>query len=315
MTDLSQREFNATGVNPCVFWLTDFGHQDGYVGVMKAVVMKALDKQASNRPVTMIDISHDIPAFDIRAGAWVLERLLPYAPNQSVFVCIVDPHVGSPQQMPLLVYCPQKSWVFLAPDNGLLTSVIHYLKLLALDWQACILDKLLLERLLGVATNRSVSATFHGRDIYSPLAAWALSTLIDAQPGLAKTDIEDCFTQDKDAHCQPVVFENWQAPHQIAYVDHFGNVITRLRPDDMPDLPQPGQQYLVTLSDGAFEFRWVTHYQEGHTHEVIGLWGSHGYLEWACPSGSAARFLQAQHGMTLALGQPFILETTELEQV
>ena len=315
MTDFSPLDSNQDAsrrepATPCLFWLTDFGQKDGYVGVMKAVVMKLLAKHATNipvaMPVTMIDVSHDIPAFDIRSGAWVLERLLPYAPNQSVFVCIVDPHVGSPEQLPLALYCPQKAWVFLAPDNGLLTPVIDYLTDLGLVWQAYPLDKPVLDKLLGVAEN-TVSVTFHGRDIYSPIAAWALTYLRDS-----KGPFGEVFTEDRENHCQPVVFENWQASHQIVYIDHFGNVMTRLSPDDWSDSPVPGQQYLVKLRNGTFSFRWVRHYQEDHTKEVVGLWGSHGYLEWACPSGNAAMFLKDHFGLSLLPGQSFTLEKQEL---
>ncbi len=290
-----------------MFWLTDFGQQDGYVGVMKAVVMKELARRQVKRPVSMIDVSHDIPAFDIRSGAWVLERLLPYAPDQAVFVCIVDPHVGNPGQAPLMLSCPEKAWVFLAPDNGLLTPVIQYLQALNLQFTACLLSQSILEELLGAPPDgqRTISSTFHGRDIYSPMAAWALGDISGFQP-----------TQEI---CQPALLESWDRPNQIAYLDGFGNVITRLAPSDLaaalPHPPQCGQRFRVTLPQGAFTFCWRDYYQQVDdlqrnlkTEDIVGLWGSHGFLEWACPSGHAVHFLETHWNILLTPGQTFTLE-------
>ena len=130
---------------------TDFGTADGFVGAMKGVIL-SLAPQA-----TVIDITHGIPPHDIRAGTFALETALPFFPQNAIHVVVVDPGVGS-ERAAILVETERGR--FVAPDNGVLTSVVPHdstARLYSLDqpnyWR------------------RQVSATFHGRDVFAPVAA------------------------------------------------------------------------------------------------------------------------------------------------
>src|SRR5688572_5908577 len=100
---------------PTIALLTDFGERDGFVGILKGIMLSRLDL-----PVPIVDISHQVEPQNIRQASWILQSALPYFPGNTIFVCIVDPGVGSQEQASLLCYWPQRKQIFIAPDNSLL---------------------------------------------------------------------------------------------------------------------------------------------------------------------------------------------------
>jgi len=180
---------------------TDFGTQDGYVGVMKGV-MAGIAPNA-----TFVDISHEIPPQDVRSTAYVLWTMLPYFPEKSVHMVVVDPGVGTSRR-PIAAKTP---WgLLVGPDNGVFSYVWHaappemIVELASSDYQ------------LG-----AVSATFHGRDIFAPAAAY-----LAAGVPLPKFGAE---IKDPVRLPLPRLEITDGALHgEILYIDHFGNVITSI---------------------------------------------------------------------------------------
>lgn len=174
---------------------TDFGITGPYVGQMKSV----LCQQAPMTPV--IDLMHDAPAFDPQAAAYLLASLVSDFPQDSVFLCVVDPGVGS-QRKPLIARINQR-W-FVGPDNGLFNIVAqralgnNQVKWWEISWQP--------ERL---------SSSFHGRDLFAPVAAMLANG--EAPPG----KLHDISPE--RIKCWPSDLE------KIIYIDHFGNAMTGIR--------------------------------------------------------------------------------------
>lgn len=154
---------------PSVALLTDFGERDGFVGVLKGVMLSRLDQA-----VPLVDISHHIAPQDIWQGAWVLGSAYPFFAAKTVFVAIVDPHVGSDDQAALIAYWPEREQVFIAPDNGLLTSV---LQAAGPALQVSDIRRSDLYR-KGTLSPQGRSQTFHGRDVYAPIVALSVNALL-----------------------------------------------------------------------------------------------------------------------------------------
>jgi len=149
---------------PSIALLTDFSDRDGFVGVMKGVMLSLL-----SQPVPMIDISHQIEPQNIRQGMWVLDSAYPYFPAKTIFLSVVDPGVGHAEQACLLAFCPQRQQLFIAPDNGLLTPLYEAAgdELQIRDIR---LSTLFQEDSLSI---KGRSTIFYGRDVYAPMTALA----------------------------------------------------------------------------------------------------------------------------------------------
>ena len=157
---------------PIITLLTDFGAADVFVGSMKGVIL------GINPHVQIIDLTHDIPAHNIRAGAYLLHSASRHFPPGTIHVAVVDPGVGS-ERRPLLV--TTRSYHFLAPDNGLLSYI------LASEPKAEVRELTAKQYFLG-----TVGSTFHGRDLFAPVAARlaAGATLAQAGTPLDPADLD-----------------------------------------------------------------------------------------------------------------------------
>ncbi len=241
--------------------ITDFGQQDGYVGIMKGVIRQI------NQRADIIDISHDIPPQDTLAAAFVLWNAYKYFPEQTIFVCVVDPGVGSDRDIILI---KSNKYLFLAPDNGLLDYVMS-------DFS----DEMEVYRLNNAAYFLpEVSSTFHGRDIFSPVAAH-----------LSRG--EHALTLGERIHAQIPQSPFYKITHTgnfsgvVIYIDTFGNMITSL------ELPRGVKG---TASIKKNEIAITSTYSLSPPGELIALRGSHGLLELAVNQGSAAQILKVNYG-------------------
>jgi S-adenosylmethionine hydrolase len=205
---------------PPIALLTDFGLRDGYVGVMKGVI-------ATIAPTTqVIDITHEVEPQQVAAGAWLLSTAYRYFPTGTIFVCVVDPGVGSQRRALAL---QAGAWFFVGPDNGLFSYVLEEQPLhlaVALEHPAYRLPE--------------VSTTFHGRDIFAPAGAHLAR-------GLA---LEELGPQIEPSTLQRLASPRAQRQGQqisasIIYVDHFGNLITSIPLSLVPDLFSAPQAQLV----------------------------------------------------------------------
>lgn len=263
---------------------TDFGTADGYVGTMKGVILSIAPQ------VQPVDLSHAIPAHDVRAAAYVLYAAAPFFPEDTVHLVVVDPGVGTERRA--LAFRTDRA-VFVGPDNGLFT----YLLMEVDRWQAVELNDAAyhLER---------VSATFHGRDVFAPAAAHLAAGVPLEELGAPVTD--PLFLP------PPRLDVGWEEiAGQVLHVDRFGNLITSIG-----RLHGAGRELKLTP---AFQAQSVPRasFPPGRVHvEIAGtrlsgihrtygaveagrplaLVGSGGFLEIGVREGSAAEHLTARRG-------------------
>jgi len=183
--------------------LTDFGLSDSYVGVMKGVI-------AGLAPgVVCIDISHEIQPQDIAGAAWVLASSYRYFPPRTIFVCVVDPGVGS-QREPVALHAGE--WFFVGPNNGLFSYILQ---------EQAVHEAVVLANSAYHLSH--VSMTFQGRDIFAPVAAFLARAvpLADLGPAIQASALQQLnialpFMQDEAISAQ------------VVHVDRFGNLITNI---------------------------------------------------------------------------------------
>ena len=274
--------------HPLIALLTDFGTQDHYVGVMKGV-MKSICPGAE-----FIDITHHIPAQDVRAAAFTLMNAYTYFPASTVFLVVVDPGVGTPRK-PVAVQ--KEGRRFIAPDNGVLS---YTLKQLDGDLSAAEID---INR-YGLSTTHST--TFHGRDIFAPAAAHLAN-------GVTVSEIGPTMQALKPLPMPQMHIDSEQVRGEVVYVDHFGNLVTsigicRWTPNGTIQLDTHSQPIVpdatVTLKRTIVGPISRT-YGDIPTGQALALIGSSGYLEVAVNQGSAAEHFNAKPGdpITLTLNE------------
>jgi S-adenosyl-L-methionine hydrolase (adenosine-forming) len=254
--------------SPIITLTTDFGASDWFVGSVKGVILSI------NPHAQIIDISHQIAPGDIASGAFILANACSFFPPGAIHVAVVDPGVGS-QRAALIVQT--RIGFFVGPDNGLFSIVLEQH------------PPLQVRRLMNPRFFRaSVSATFHGRDVFAPAAAH-----------LSRGTALSAFGPRQADYCRlpraVIVTEPGILTGEISYVDRFGNAITNIPGSSMSPTGRP------RLRVKRRSLRLVTHYQAGPPGQPIALVGSHGYIEIAVNGGSAARLLRLNPGMSVKL--------------
>jgi S-adenosylmethionine hydrolase len=269
-------------VNSVITLTTDFGADDAYVAVMKGVIL------STNPEVTIVDITHSVEPQNVYQAAFILGYTYRYFPKKTVHVAIVDPGVGSERHGVIL---KTPSALFVAPDNGILSYVIDELSSAKGSVAQYSPDQDLVTLGKGFEAvaiteprfwRHPVSTTFHGRDIFAPVAA-ALS--LDISP-------YECGEKITSLHVfpilKPLVDYQGKLTGTVLYVDHFGNLITNIKKSDLPgkDIPiEVAGRIIQGITD---------YYAEGE--ELMAIIGSSGYLEIALKNGSAADFLNTTIG-------------------
>ncbi len=248
-----------------VTFTTDFGLQDPFVGIMHGVVLNI-------HPETrIVDICHAVPSFNVLDGAWTIAQSYRFFPPRSVHVVIVDPGVGS-QRRPILAETDDS--IFVAPDNGVLSLVEK-------RESSFTVRHITAERYFL----QPVSQTFHGRDIFAPVAGWL-------SKGIAPADFGPEITDYVRLPLPPVKqVESHRLCGAVLKVDKFGNLITNLTELEVPGLfstATPGVKLVVA---GRVITRVCRSYAEGGDEEFFALVGSSGYLEIAARQASAAEKL------------------------
>jgi hypothetical protein len=232
--------------------LTDFGTRDPYVAAMKGVI-------AARTDVPIVDLTHDIAPYDIFGAAWFLRAIVRYWPAETIFVCVVDPGVGTARK---IVAAEQNGQIFLAPDNGLL-SLIATAQIVSVDNTSLFLP--------------DSSNTFHGRDRFAPVAAALANAtpLADLGPR-TKTIVQLRYDP-------PVYGETVHGT--IVSIDRFGNLITDIEASRIPFAPF------------ALEARGITidRLEQTYAGAALGAFliaGSSGCIEISVANDSAADRLQ-----------------------
>jgi S-adenosylmethionine hydrolase len=257
---------------PLITLLTDFGTRDAYVASLKGVILSL------NPEANLVDLSHEVPPQDIRAGALILAAAAPFFPPGAIHLAVVDPGVGG-RRRGLAARCRGCYWV--GPDNGL----FHFIFGRAPD--------LALVSLENPAYFRpQVSATFHGRDIFAPVAAHlSLGVALDRfGPRLTDPVVLDI----PQPGFAPTVITG-----EIISVDRFGNLISNLR---VAEVTAWLQEAGLRLQAGPLTLtRLARTYAEVAPGEFLALEGSHGFLEIACAQDNAARRLEAGVGLAVQI--------------
>lgn len=267
---------------PLVTLTTDFGLADHFVGTIKGVILKI------NPEVEIVDIGHQISSYDIFDAAYTLEQSYRFFPLGTIHLVVVDPGVGTARR-PLLARTGE--YKFVAPDNGVLSLV--YEREQNVEVRHVTSDHYFLN---------PVSNTFHGRDVFAPVAGWLSKGLEVDKFGELITDFI------RFASPKPKKVKDDFIKGVTLRVDKFGNIITNITPQDVPELfsenPPPfkiiiNRQEITSLS---------LSYSMGKPSELFAIVGSSGYLEISTNRGSAAKALNvgrgAEVGLMIGKGSP-----------
>jgi S-adenosylmethionine hydrolase len=258
---------------PVVTLLTDFGTADYFVAAVKGVILTV------NPLVSIVDITHEIPPQDIEAGAFTLLSCYRDFPAGTVHMAVVDPGVGSARRA---IVVSAGSHCFVGPDNGLFSYI--------LDREP---SAQVFHATARAYFRESPSTTFHGRDIFAPVAA-ALSKGV--KPAKLGPQIEDAV---RLPSLSPVKRRDGKVEGRIIQIDRFGNCITNLT---RADLPETEGKRLLIKRRVIKTFRRFYADERGSktgltsTPELFAIWGSAGFLELAINGGSAAKLLHAKRG-------------------
>ncbi|MFQ6121698.1 MAG: S-adenosyl-l-methionine hydroxide adenosyltransferase family protein [Dehalococcoidales bacterium] len=266
---------------------TDFGLADAYVAAMKGVILSI------NPEAKLIDICHSIRPQNISQAAFVLSTAYQFFPKRTIHVVVVDPGVGT-ERRAIILRTPLAD--FVAPDNGVLSYVIQQSSSKPINVNRQQVE--LAPELEAVAITKPqfwrspVSSTFHGRDIFAPVAA-------QLSLGSPPVDFGETITS--------LIMIPLSRPYKTAadtlaghvlHIDNFGNLITNIKSDDLP-------KQTVTIEVGNQLIRGLSHtYEEGRG--LLALIGSSGYLEISLKGGSASAFLNAEAGseVKIRIGAP-----------
>ena len=254
---------------------TDFGLNEHYVGAMKGVIY------GIHSTAVIVDITHGVQSFDVLDGAIAISQAYSYFPKDTVHVVVVDPGVGSARR-PILASVG--TYYFLAPDNGVLSLVYQR-------------EERVLVRHISAEHyfHTPVSNTFHGRDIFAPVAAYLSKGVDPAKFGDEITDYVR-FAAPRPKAAGP---NTWKAV--VLKSDKFGNLITNITAQDVPQLfDRTAQSFKLTVGKTEVT-KLCTSYSDGAPGELFAVVGSSGFLEISANKGAAARLAGADKGAEITL--------------
>ena len=252
---------------PIITLLTDFGTKDHYVASMKGVILNI------NPQCLLVDITHQVNPYDIEEGAFILASAYSYFPKGTIHLSVVDPGVGGIRKPILIV---TQNYFFVGPDNGLFTYIAQREKVkqvVALTKKKYFFSK--------------ISSTFHGRDIFAPVAAH-LSLGIKPNAFGHKIDSLECLGFE-----EPFIKEG-KLLGEILHVDTFGNLVINI---DEGKLFRFIQRRSFVIRAGRKTIHGLKKgYWEAKKGELIALWGSGGFLEISIREGNAQKILKVKKG-------------------
>ncbi len=255
--------------------LTDFGLQDHYVGSMKGVMLSL------NPELHFVDITHLVPRHDIFTGAFILGQAVACFPPGTIHLAVVDPGVGTARKA---LVATAASQYFVAPDNGLLTYVMNAVE----DFSAH-------EVTADHYFRKPVSATFHGRDVFAPVAAWLSRDIPLRQFG---PGIENPVRLKIPV---PAKVRDTLVQATVIAIDQFGNLITNLRPKELAAFAGGESRPCKVLAGKREISSFRKTFAEGKPGELFVVPGSSGYLEIVMREGSAASELALKSGAPIGV--------------
>lgn len=256
---------------PVITLLTDFGTADYFVGAVKGAIL-SVSPQA-----VIVDITHEIQPHDVAAGAFTLLATYETFPVGTVHIGVVDPGVGSARR-PIIVRAGGQ--FFVGPDNGIFTYVY---------------DREPSHQVFHLTANKyfrpSPSTTFHGRDIFAPVAAALSNGVTPEELGPLINDEVRLKTSLKSE-----VLKNGNIKGRIIHIDRFGNCITNFTRDLFYR-----SKHSTLLIKGKTIHQFRDFYNDGPPKSLFAIWGSAGFLEISVNGSSAAAILHANRGDTVTL--------------
>jgi S-adenosylmethionine hydrolase len=259
--------------NAIITLTTDYGTNDHLVGTLKGVILKI------NPEATIVDITHNVAPFDLLDAALAIGSAYSYFPPRTIHVVVVDPGVGT-ERRPLLVTAENQ--YFVAPDNGVLSMIYER-------------EENVVARNVTAAHYflQPISKTFHGRDIFAPIAAWLSKGWQTASMGEEITDHKK-FALPKPKATDGVV------KGIVMRVDTFGNLVTNFRVEDLPESALTNGEVKFQVGTQAVS-RMVPTFASGDAGEPVAYVGSAGYVEIAVNKGNASRTLSIGRGTAVVL--------------
>ncbi|HEX7027459.1 MAG TPA: SAM-dependent chlorinase/fluorinase [Gammaproteobacteria bacterium] len=264
---------NTFSPSGCITLTTDFGADSPFVGVMKAVIWARFPQ------ARIVDLFHGVAPYDTDEGGFWLGRTYHWSAPGTVHVAVVDPGVGSSRR---IIAARHAGHVFLAPDNGLLVQAFSS----GSDGvEYRVLD---IDSLPGIELP-FISATFHGRDIFAPVAAWLASGRYRFESlGPSAESIAG-------AKMSPARLSAGRIEGTVVSIDRYGNLISNID----GSLLEGRSSSRVACAGGSFP--WVKTYSEAATGELVALINSLGVVEIACTQGHAAGRLGIQRGAVITI--------------
>jgi len=252
---------------------TDFGEADYYVPAVKGVIRTLCP------PAEIIDITHLIPPHDIYTAAFTLLCCYKDFPKQTIHMVVVDPGVGS-RRRPILVAAGD--YIFIGPDNGVFSYIY---------------DQEVNSHVTHLTSEhyfrQPVSDTFHGRDVFAPVAA-AVAKGVEGRMLGDEIDDPVRFNIPRPAAVSPR-----QIRAAVIHVDRFGNIITNITRAELAGVMSAGP---VKVRIGKHETsRLLTHFAEAGQNELFFYFGSAGFLEVAVAKQPAAKLIEARRGMEVII--------------
>jgi len=246
-----------------ITFLTDFGINSNYVAQMKGATLSLID-------ATLIDITHDVTPHDIREGAFILQSTAPYFPIGTIHVAVVDPGVGTDRRN---IFITTRSQILVGPDNGLLLPAAHSLE----DFTVYEItnEKYMLD---------SISNTFHGRDIFAPVAAHIIK-------GISFEDIGNRIDDFVDLDFGDGKVADNTATGKIIYVDRFGNLITNIAGYLLLKRLDYNKKIKISIGKKRLVIPFVKSYGFVKKGELLATIGSSNFLEIGINQGNAAKKL------------------------
>ncbi|MDX2175224.1 MAG: SAM-dependent chlorinase/fluorinase [Candidatus Sumerlaeia bacterium] len=251
--------------SPVVAMLTDYGRNDIYAGVLEATLLRYAPS------ARVISLTHDVPPQNLLSGAYLLASAVPYLPKGSTVLAVVDPGVGTGRRA---VAVRTEHGTLVGPDNGLFDLVLA-------DFPAVEIVELKERKYWA----EHISQTFHGRDIFAPVAGHIANgvPLRSFGPSLDRADLAPL-------DLSPVHVESSRVLGTVIHTDHFGNVVTSIRKNDIAEI------LVKNVRVGAQKAPLRERYSDVEEGDLVSYIGSAGYMEIAVRNGNAAQRLQAEQG-------------------
>ncbi len=260
--------------------LTDFGNQDAYTAIMKGVILSI------NRETTIIDITNEVKPYSIISASYLLYTAWDYYPKGTVFLSVVDPGVGSSRGI-LIAKSNTHSKILITPDNGTVSMLVR-MKRLDEFYRP---SKEVMAKIKDLMPE--TSSTFHGRDIFSPLAALIsrngiMQIVGERTTPLLLDDVTPSISRKNPIGEKPIQL----VTGRILHIDNFGNCISSIHREDIssqPGTPNTHGKDILDIKIGKLRLKKLSNYfSEVETGKPLAYIGSSGFLEIAINQGNAS---------------------------